>query len=856
TMSAKELNPKKSAPNSEMAAATAPPPPPTAAGRPPTSQLFSRGNLVSSRTGGDKTALARPSTAVRAVGYAASTSGSAGQRFDQFFLEKVKQQTLSSANAAVDAAKEVNPQIKYKNMETKIVKLLESSIVLAARSSLNRTNGAVNAEVKSSLAEALNKAKDASSLDRILHHEQDKQGENVFHNFDLTYAQYEHNDMHIEALNTYNIMTKNKMFPHVNQLKLNMGNIYLKMGMHKKAIKMYRMALDSVPNTLKQLRLKITENIGVLFVRMGQFADAASSFEFIMSERADIRSGIHLLLCYYSMGDVDKIKSTFRSLCDVQPVETERDLENENNIIRLQQQAEQAGQAGGATEEAHAAEVAIIDGDGNSSFVQVNEPNNSSANAKKNRYVLQALKTDELAVYTKQRRNSEKRSITMIVDLISPLIEENYNDGYNWCIEVIRTSNLSWLANELELNKALVYLRQNDVNQAIETLQMYDRKSESSMTASALTNLSFIYINMATHCLNQLQEIGALQTNALALVNASIVDIKNQNLSSARERLQRALAVDPAHFEANYNLGLLALQEQDFALAEEQFELLKAQLMEPHSVQHSHVYYQLAKLQERRLSNASAGGFRNSASPAALQAYLQVLGISAADIDSRLFEKVGSMYEQIQDHQEANQYYNEAYRINMSDINIASSIGSYYIKLQATEKALYYYERAVLADPNDPNLMLRIASCFRNSYLPPKQYLGMFEKIYARFPDNLTCVRALMQVTKSLGMSELHERYGQDYARLHKQQQERQNEQRYQQQRLSSATSGRGSSRLRGKQYTEIYLALIVDNFLLKQHVDPLGPPAERPRTGMFRAQQSNDSDDDGEMNAESLLPI
>ncbi|XP_034473089.1 intraflagellar transport protein 88 homolog [Drosophila innubila] len=886
-MSAKESEDKRSAISAEMAAATAPPPPPTAAGRPPTSQLFSRGNLVSSRTGGDKTALARPSTAVRAVGYAASN-------FDQFFLEKVKQQTLSSANAAVDAAKEVNPQIKYKNMETKIVKLLESSIVLAARCSSNLTNGSINAEVKSQLAEALNKAKDASSLDRILHHEQDKQGENVFHNFDLTYAvffnlaeQYEHNDMHIEALNTYNIMTKNKMFPHVNQLKLNMGNIYLKMGMHKKAIKMYRMALDSVPNTLKQLRLKITENIGVLFVRMGQYADAASSFEFIMSERADIRSGIHLLLCYYSMGDVDKIKSTFRSLCDV---ETEHDLETENNIIRLQQQAEQAGKASldpAQTGGTHAAEVAIIDGDGNSSFVQINVPNKSSANAK-NRHVLQALKTDELAIYMKHRRNTEKRSITMIVDLISPLIEENYNDGYNWCIEVIRTSNLSWLANELELNKALVYLRQNDVNQAIETLQMYDRKSESSMTASALTNLSFIYINlgnleMATHCLNQLQEIGALQSNALALVNASIVDLQNQNVSLARERLQRALQVDSTHFEANYNLGLLALQEQDYELAEEQFELLKAQLMEPHSVQHRHVYYQLAKLQERRLSNAtSTGSFMtpSNASPAALHGYLQVLGISAADIDSRLSEKMGSMYEQIQDHQKANQYYNEAYRINMSDINIASSIGSYYIKLQATEKALYYYERAVLADPNDPNLMLRIASCFRNSYLPPKQYLGMFEKIYARFPDNLTCVRALMQVTKSLGLSELHERYGQDYARLHKQQQERQNEQRYQQQRLSSATSGRGSSRLRAirpsneerlAENSDISATLSsssstgynADQFLqsgnsysVKQHVDPLGPPAERPRTGMFRAQQSNDSDDDAEMNAESLLPI
>lgn len=233
--------------------------------------------------------------------------------------------------------------------------------------------------------------------------------------------------MHIEALNTYNIMTKNKMFPHVNQLKLNMGNIYFKMGMHKKAIKMYRMALDSVPNTLKQLRLKITENIGVLFIRMGQYADAASSFEFIMSERADIRNGIHLLLCYYTMGDVEKIKNTFRSLCDVQPVETERDLENENNIIRLQQQAEQAGQSAVDLGD-NGAEVAIIDAEAGSSYEQLNDPTKSSANAK-NRYVLQALKTDELAIYTKQRRNTEKRSVTMIVDLISPLIEENYNDG-------------------------------------------------------------------------------------------------------------------------------------------------------------------------------------------------------------------------------------------------------------------------------------------------------------------------------------------------------------------------------------------------------------------------------------------
>jgi len=152
--------------------------------------------------------------------------------------------------------------------------------------------------------------------------------------------------MHIEALNTYSIMAKNKMFPHVNQLKLNMGNIYYSMGIYQKAVKMYRMALDSVPKSLSQLRLKIRENIGILFIRMGSYSDAASSFEFIMTERANIRSSIHLLLCYFALGDVEKVKLAFRRLCDVQTEAIESDMESETNIIKLEQQAEPIQQCG------------------------------------------------------------------------------------------------------------------------------------------------------------------------------------------------------------------------------------------------------------------------------------------------------------------------------------------------------------------------------------------------------------------------------------------------------------------------------------------------------------------------------
>ncbi|XP_049304737.1 intraflagellar transport protein 88 homolog isoform X1 [Bactrocera dorsalis] len=872
----------------------------TSAARPPTSLLFSRGNLVSSRMSNDRSTTARPSTAVRGVGYGANSAGSTGQRFDELFLEKAKQQTLSSTNATVDTKKEVNPQVKFKHLESKITKLLEASILLSTKNALVN-NGTSTAELKSTLSEALNKAKEAFSLDRTLHQFRAQYGENIFHNFDLTYAvffnlaeQYERNDMHIEALNTYSIMTKNKMFPHVNQLKLNMGNIYYKMGIYPKAIKMYRMALDSVPNNLKQLRLKITQNIGILFVRMGQYIDAASSFEFIMTERADIRSGIHSILCYYAMGDVEKIKSTFRNLCDIQPIESENDLEIENNIVKIQQHATVALGADADEQERNSSpfqqdvtpSIEKVMNEAASANMELdgNDRTKKNSDAIRKRYVTKALKCDELAGYVKQRRNNDKRGITMIVDLISPIIEENYNDGYNWCIEVIKTSSLSWLANELELNKALVYLRQNEVSQAIETLQMHNKNSEESMTASALINLSFIYINlsnfdMAAHCINQLNEFGVLQNNAMALVNASIIDYARKDYDAARKKLERALQIQPDNFEANYNLGLIGLQENNLELAEEQFENLKSVMMVPHSVQHSHVYFQLAKLQEKLHTNSMPStSFRHTITQAALQSYLQVLGISAADTDSRLFDKVGSIYEQVQDHQEANQYYNEAYRINPSDINTASSIGSYYIKLQATEKAIYYYERAVLANPNDPNLMLRVASCFRNSYLPSKQYLGIFQKIYNRFPDNLTCVRALVQVTKSLGLTDLHEKYSLEYARLHKVLTERQNDQRYQQQRLSSATSSRGNGRFResknniedaslrrcvenveAKTITsgfngDQYLQNLNSNMTATHPSDPLGPPAERPRTGMAGISQDHDSDD--EINTDSLLPM
>ncbi len=59
------------------------------------------------------------------------------------------------------------------------------------------------------------------------------------------------------------------------------------------------------------------QNIGVVFVRMGQYSDAMTSFEHIMSESPNIKTGFNLILCYYALGDRERMKMAFQKLISV-----------------------------------------------------------------------------------------------------------------------------------------------------------------------------------------------------------------------------------------------------------------------------------------------------------------------------------------------------------------------------------------------------------------------------------------------------------------------------------------------------------------------------------------------------------
>jgi len=64
-------------------------------------------------------------------------------------------------------------------------------------------------------------------------------------------------------------------------------------------------------------RMKIMQNIAISFVKLGQFNDAVTSFEHIMTEDASFRTGLNLILCYFALRDRDNMKRTFERLLTV-----------------------------------------------------------------------------------------------------------------------------------------------------------------------------------------------------------------------------------------------------------------------------------------------------------------------------------------------------------------------------------------------------------------------------------------------------------------------------------------------------------------------------------------------------------
>ncbi|CAL2049617.1 unnamed protein product [Caenorhabditis brenneri] len=487
-----------------------------------------------SRMGG-RTAMAnnnepaRPMTAVRGAGYTS-------------FANKVQaaERSLSSENLGEDGEE------KCKQMENKVMDMLRESMI---------------ASEKKKYKEALDKGKEAGRRERAVVKHREQQGLVDSMNLDLTFTvlfnlaqQYEANDMTTEALNTYEIIVRNKMFPNSGRLRVNIGNIYFKKREFTKALKYYRMALDQVPSIQKDTRIKILNNIGVTFVRMGSYDDAVSTFEHCVEEHPDFSTALNLILVSFCIQDAEKMRESFVKLIDIPGFPDDEFLkEKDDDDVLLNQ----------------------------------------------------TLSSDMLRNYEKHMKTESEKAIITAVKIISPVIAPDYAIGYEWCLESLKQSVHAPLAIELEMTKAGELMKNGDIDGAIEVLKVFN--SQDSKTASAAANnlcmLRFLQGGRRLLDAQQYadQALSIDRYNSHAQVNQGNIAYMNGDLEKALSNYREALSNDASCVQALFNIGLTAKAQGNLEQALEYFYKLHGILL--NNVQ---VLVQLASIYELLEDSAQA----------------------------------------------------------------------------------------------------------------------------------------------------------------------------------------------------------------------------------------------------------
>jgi len=582
---------------------------------------------------------------------------------------------------------DTGPDEQFKKIEREINKLIEDSAL---------------ASVRGAHGEALEKAKEAVNKERQLRKiKESNQGEEAV-NLELTYCvtfnlanQQQNNGMYQDAINTYTSIVKNKQYMHGGRLRVNMGNIYFTQKKYAVAIKMYRMALDLIPKSSKEMRAKIRKNIGVAFVKLGNFQEAIETYEQILQESPDFPTAFNLLLCLYAIGDKDRLKRYFTVMLNIELPGLEEELDED--LIQTKDSPAQTG-------------------------------------------------NDKLKEELKEKKRVAMKFIVDAAKLMAPIIEEDVIEGYEWIIDVVKASPYNMAQSEIEICKALAYLKKKQLEKAIETLKSFEKQDKVIM-AKASTNISFLYFMEGDYMnAEKYAEIAVEHDrfNAKALVNrGNCLFVRNEFLR-AKEQYLEAIGVQADCIEALYNLAFVNKKLNMFIEALQALEKLQTIVSSS-----PEVIYQIANLNEL-MGNSKA----------ALRWYQILLTKLAGGhgghggkgpTDPNILARMGAIYARDEDDHQALHYYSESYKHYPVNLETISWLGIYYVRSELYEKASDFFERAAQIQPKEVKWRLMVASCYRRTGSSQKA-LSLYEEIYAEHPDNIECLRFLVQLCKELGL--------------------------------------------------------------------------------------------------------
>lgn len=304
------------------------------------------------------------------------------------------------------------------------------------------------------------------------------------------------------------------------------------------------------------------------------------------------------------------------------------------------------------------------------------------------------------------------------------------------------------------MNKVIELLRQGHLDQAIEDLLAFNSKTDGKIASAASNNLALINLLKGEDKLEDAlqyceQALSLDRYNSNALVNRGNIHFYKNEPQLALQCFREALQVDSGCIQAIYNSGLVCRLLGQLDEAKRNFFKLNDMLA--HEPQ---VLIQLAEIYNQQGEHSQAIELFTQAS-------------TLAPTDPSILERLASIYENFGDNSTAFQYFRDSFHHFPSNISLIKWLGNYYMSAHFSEKAVLYFEKAALMEPNNPEWPMLTAGCQRRSG-NFQRALEIYKQVHRRFPENVECLKFLVQLSKELRLTVEERDYTEKLGRIEK----------------------------------------------------------------------------------------
>lgn len=452
------------------------------------------------------------------------------------------------------------------------------------------------------------------------------------------------------------------------RVRINLGNINFQQNNFKAAIVEYKKALNHITKENAELRANVLRNMAAAYIKLTDFDNSIESYEESFHNLSEVRTAMNLILCYLATKNINKAKDVFDTMLKVANREVDTEFENPD------------------------------------------EP-------KKN--------IDLLKEFFLNKNRDNSNVIVNISLLITRYIDQDPNKAFDYIIDCLKKVDMRVIINEIEMAKAMFFLKQRNITQTINIMKSFENK-DKNLIAKVANNISFIY-----YVEGQLENAEKYSKIALenekynnkALINMGNVYFSKGDYVSAKDNYLESIGVNSNCVEAIYNLGMVNIKMELYYDAIDAFEKLNR--ICPFIPE---VLVKLAKLYEFVKDYDQA-----------IKNYNNLLKIIPNE--PNILTSLGILHYRINESDEKTymHYFNESFKAFPGNKETLAIIGFLHFKEDMFEKALIYFDLACKVEPQNEKVAHQFALCLykMGSY---REAYKAFKRVHNKFPDHIPSI--------------------------------------------------------------------------------------------------------------------